>query len=162
MKQFLLITALVGFVLSARAQETHTPQYKCIGHNGEQFHILIGNEFPQIPDLDYSHEIIVAKPSQTHYCPLSNDPTEPAKYTLAPLFDKTNGIDNGNYLSLDSFRTNPITLDNGTLMEIELLYGEIYYEIFTPVGCTEDSCRTEIEYRCEPQVGIFKESCPKN
>lgn len=162
MKQFLLITLLIGFVLTARAQETHTPQYKCFGHKGEQFHILIGNSFPQIPDLDFSDEVIVAKPSQTHYCPLNQDPVEPAKYTLVKLFDKSNGIDNGNFLSLHSFRTNPITLENGTLMEIELIDGEIYYEVFTPVGCSEDSCRTARQYHCEPQLGILRESCPKN
>lgn len=54
------------FITSVKvmANETHSPQFKCEQAGGETVYILMGNEFPQIPDLDWSHEIYLASGEQ--------------------------------------------------------------------------------------------------
>ena len=60
MKKFIILSSFL-LCLSAWSQETHSPQYKCTNIEDEEVkYVLIGNSFPQIPDLDYSHEVILA------------------------------------------------------------------------------------------------------
>lgn len=62
-----LITILF-FILAfshAQAEETHSPWLKCMD-NGEEVMVMRGNEFPQIPDLDWSQEVAII-PSEDYY-----------------------------------------------------------------------------------------------
>ena len=57
----LLILLFSTFSFTVFAQETHTPQYKCTNIQTKQVkYLLIGNEFPQISSLDWSHEVKIA------------------------------------------------------------------------------------------------------
>lgn len=58
---------LIGFIfllstLSAFAQETHSPQFECheASSPDQKKYLMLGNEFPQIPELDWSHEAYFA------------------------------------------------------------------------------------------------------
>ncbi len=156
MKQLMILACLCLITLSAaKAQETHTPQYKCVGHGGESFHILIGNSFPQIPDLDYSNEIVIATPQQYLGC---DGTQEPAKFELANNFDEKNGVDTGKFVSLDSFRTQAITMKNGTEMSIELMDGEMYVEVFNVPNCEGKECQQVNMYSCQKQLGVDSEA----
>ena len=58
--RFFLILIFWLIATCAWANESHSPRYKCQFKNQEDIFVLIGNKFPQIPDLDWSHEIYLA------------------------------------------------------------------------------------------------------
>ena len=61
----LLITVSLLLSFSSLAQEMHSPHYKCSDTNsGEIQHILLGNEFAHIPEIDWSDELRIVSPEQ--------------------------------------------------------------------------------------------------
>lgn len=64
MKKLLIMASLL-LSFNSFAQEMHSPQYKCSDiSTGEIHHILLGNEFPQIPEIDWSEELRIVSPEQ--------------------------------------------------------------------------------------------------
>ncbi len=59
--QLFTLCTLVLVSVNSFAQETHTPTYKCTHPQTQKvLYVLIGNEFPQIPDLGWKDEVHLA------------------------------------------------------------------------------------------------------
>lgn len=145
MKQLLILACLLLMTFSAtRAQESHTPHYKCLDDKGEVFHILIGNKF--VAD-DYSNEIIIASPQQYLEC---SGTTDPLKYYIKSK--DRNHIPT--YLNpLENFIAQAILIAGGTSL-IELKNGTDLKETFIPIDCNSQKCEIVQTYQCKKQLGV--------
>lgn len=60
MKKFILLTTFL-LCVSAWAQETHSPKFKCTSvEDGEIKYLLIGNDFSHINNTNWENEVILA------------------------------------------------------------------------------------------------------
>lgn len=61
MKKLIGLLVLIS-TTSAFAQETHSPQFECHQSQSPETkkYLMLGNEFPQIPEIDWSHEAYFA------------------------------------------------------------------------------------------------------
>jgi hypothetical protein len=56
--KFLLTALLLTISINSFSQEERSPRFSCTEtESGEKYFVLVGNEFPQIPDLDYSSQL---------------------------------------------------------------------------------------------------------
>lgn len=56
--KFILTALLLTLSISAFSQEERSPRFSCTENDsGEEYYVLVGNKFPQIPNLDYSSQL---------------------------------------------------------------------------------------------------------
>ena len=67
MKKLICALAILTSIASY-ANETHSPQFEChtTAEPDKKMFLLIGNEFPQSPNLDWSHQAYFA-PKESYY-----------------------------------------------------------------------------------------------
>jgi hypothetical protein len=56
--KLIVITFLLTLSINAFSQEERSPRFSCTeNESGEEYYVLVGNSFPQIPNLDYSSQL---------------------------------------------------------------------------------------------------------
>lgn len=149
MKKLFLLVALGLISIAAKSNEMHTPQYKCTSAIGGDLYIMVGNDFPQIPDLDWSNEIKISTPSQALHC----------EETKIDNIFTLQAFDNGDFIQFDSFLSEPKTistsLGNEVNLTVELIDGKSMHFIYSKKGCNKGiHCQDIITYQCVKQLGV--------
>jgi hypothetical protein len=128
------------------AQEAHSPQYKCQldSDNTIVKYILVGNKFPQIPDLDFSNEVIFVEAQEY----ASSNYPEEMKFNLIDkdginfqtdinIIDSEDGLTQTNIIFQDMVLTHTIQHPLSTCAFEDL--------------CTEEERIEEVVYQCIAQ-----------
>ena len=149
MKKLFILAGFCILAFTARANESHTPHYKCESLSGGTIYLLIGNEFPQSELLDWSDEVKISTGDQYLGC---QDTKIDNTFYLEPF-------ENGEHIQFGNFVSKPKKIANRkgeeTELVMELVDGKKMLFIYSIPGCFKGRhCQKIISYSCKEQLGV--------